>query len=301
MMTLLADGRPDDEVLVQYLLGTLPETEAERIDELSIADDEVAWRMRAVENDLVDAYVLGQLAGATLDQFTSRYLTSPIRRQRVEFATTLLSAQVRNVPTTRFGVRRGVLPRWALAAAALIAAVGVGYLALENQRLRDQVDETEAARTRGEQTAEALRSELEQERSASAAARSQLEQTRQPVPSARGRSSIQALVLLPLRRGAGDIPIVSIAPGTGELPLRLHLEGGAFPRYQAIVRDSATGQTVWRSGSLEARSDGANRAVAVGVPVRLLRSANYTVEVMGLRRNDAAELASSYAFRVMLE
>jgi hypothetical protein len=245
--------------------------------------------------------VLGQLAGATLEQFTSRYLTSPIRRQRVEFATTLLSAQVRNVPTTRFGVRRSVLAQWALAAAMLFAAVGVGYLALENQRLRDQVNEAEAAQTRGEQTSEALRSELEQERSASAAARSQLEQTRQPVPSARGRSSIQALVLLPLRRGAGDIPIVSIAPGTGELPLRLRLEGDAFPRYQAVVRDSATGQTVWRSGSLEARSDGANRAVAVGVPVRLLRSANYTVEVMGLRRNDAAELASSYAFRVMLE
>jgi len=300
MMTLLADGRPDDEVLVQYLLGTLPETDAERIDELSIADDEVAWRLRAVENDLVDACVLGQLSGATLEQFTSRYLTSPIRRQRVEFATALQSTQIRSAGAPGPVVRRGVLPRWALAAAALIAAVGVGYLALENQRLRDQVNEAEAARTRGEQTAEALRSELEQERSASAA-RSQLEQTRQPVPSARARSSIQALVLLPLRRGAGDIPIVSIAPGTGELPLRLRLEGDAFPRYQAVVRDSATGQRIWRSGSLEARSDGANRAVAVGVPTRLLRSAYYTVEVLGLRRNDAAELASSYAFRVMLE
>jgi hypothetical protein len=53
------DSSSDDEQLVRYLLGLLPDEEAERLDELSIADDELAWRLRAVEDDLVDAYVTG--------------------------------------------------------------------------------------------------------------------------------------------------------------------------------------------------------------------------------------------------
>jgi anti-sigma-K factor RskA len=44
MMTL-----PDDATLARYVLGTLPAGEAERFDELSIADTEFADRVRAIE------------------------------------------------------------------------------------------------------------------------------------------------------------------------------------------------------------------------------------------------------------
>ncbi len=52
----------NDQVLIRYLLGSLSEEEAERLDELGIADDAFAWRLRAVENDLVDGYVRGELS-----------------------------------------------------------------------------------------------------------------------------------------------------------------------------------------------------------------------------------------------
>ena len=55
-----------DEVLVRYLLGSLPHEEAERLDELSIADDTVASRLSEAENDLVDAYIRNELSGETL-------------------------------------------------------------------------------------------------------------------------------------------------------------------------------------------------------------------------------------------
>ena len=45
----------DDRQLIRYLLGLLPEDEAQRYDEQSIVDDDVAARLRQVENDLVDA------------------------------------------------------------------------------------------------------------------------------------------------------------------------------------------------------------------------------------------------------
>jgi hypothetical protein len=47
-------GRHDRQ-LVRYLLGLLPEKDTERFDEECVVDDDVAERLRVVEDDLVDA------------------------------------------------------------------------------------------------------------------------------------------------------------------------------------------------------------------------------------------------------
>lgn len=75
--------------ITQYLLGSLPEAEIERLDQLSITDDEFAEALRAAEHDLVDAYAKGELVGAPLEQFESLYQASPARRERVRFAQAL--------------------------------------------------------------------------------------------------------------------------------------------------------------------------------------------------------------------
>ncbi len=73
-----------DQEIVQYLLGS--STDAERLDELSFTDDEFAARLQSVENDLVDAYVRGELAGEALENFNLHYLSSPHRRNKVLMA-----------------------------------------------------------------------------------------------------------------------------------------------------------------------------------------------------------------------
>src|SRR5215472_18537461 len=79
-----------EQLLTRYLLGALPKEEAERLDELSIADEEFASRLNAVENDLVDSYVREELSGETLERFKSVYLSSSKRLEKIEFANTLL-------------------------------------------------------------------------------------------------------------------------------------------------------------------------------------------------------------------
>ena len=69
-----------------YLLGSLPDAEAEHFDELSFTDDDFADVLKTAEKDLVDAYVQGELSGATLEKFQSYYLASPLRREKVNFA-----------------------------------------------------------------------------------------------------------------------------------------------------------------------------------------------------------------------
>src|SRR5262245_27563546 len=82
----------DDQRLVRYLLELLPEDERDRLDEDTIVDDDLAARLRIVEDDLVDAYASGTLAGETRERFESRYMQSPRRRERVRFAGNFLRA-----------------------------------------------------------------------------------------------------------------------------------------------------------------------------------------------------------------
>src|SRR5262245_23470327 len=75
-----------DELIAQYLLGSLSEAETERFDELSFVDDEFVVRLGSVENDLVDTYVRGELSGQKLERFDAYYLASPIRQEKVKTA-----------------------------------------------------------------------------------------------------------------------------------------------------------------------------------------------------------------------
>src|SRR5580765_1710962 len=80
-----------DLQLVHYLLGLLPEQEMDRLDEDSIVDDKVAARLCGVEEDLVDAYVMGTLDQTTREHFEASYLKSPRRRAKVKFARRFLT------------------------------------------------------------------------------------------------------------------------------------------------------------------------------------------------------------------
>jgi hypothetical protein len=90
----------DDQPLVRYLLGLLEEEDAERLDEMSVTDDDLAWQLLAVEDDLVDAYVRRTMADETREQFESAYLSSPSRLLKVRFAEGFLSAVDRGRPRT---------------------------------------------------------------------------------------------------------------------------------------------------------------------------------------------------------
>src|ERR1700744_5702255 len=81
---------PGDAMLIRYLLGALPVDEAEPIEEASIVDEDLATRLNAMEFDLVDSYVRGELEGSNLTKFQSWYLSSPLRVQKVEAAKAMM-------------------------------------------------------------------------------------------------------------------------------------------------------------------------------------------------------------------
>jgi anti-sigma-K factor RskA len=82
----------DEKQITSYLLGDLSEEEESRIEERFLRDVEYRESIQAVEDDLIDEYVRGELTPSGREQFEKRFMSLPHRRQRVEFAKALTKA-----------------------------------------------------------------------------------------------------------------------------------------------------------------------------------------------------------------
>jgi hypothetical protein len=312
--------------MVSYLLGALPAAEAERLDELSIADDEFADRLGAVENDLVDAYVRGELAGDRLERFNRHYLASPRRHEKVRLARTLIAyadaaaavgphvarPKKKSPPSTsRLSLFTRPAWQWGLAAAAALLLLAGSYLWFENSRLRHQVARTEAERAALQEREQELAKQLEQQRSADdqtsaelARVRerlAQLESRRAASPNETGNAGgrdlqVVSMVLAPPTRGSGQVPTITLPASADVLALELQLEANDFPDYRATLKDPATGRVIWRSGRLNVQRK--RNVVAVRLPTRPLKPQNHTLELSGIRPSGASEIITNYTFKI---
>src|SRR5262245_3821088 len=141
-MSSMTEIRPDARELERYVLGLLPEADTERLDELSIVDDEVASRLRVVEDELVDAYVSGELEGATKARFESFYLLTERRRQKVKFARSLRVSPKPSLVRRLVPVSKVI---WTLGIAATVLVAASGALVSQNLRLRSDLGEAQRA------------------------------------------------------------------------------------------------------------------------------------------------------------
>jgi len=295
----------DDRELIQYLLGALSESDTERLDELSIADDQFAAHLDAAEHDLVDAYVRGALSGDTLRRFETHYLSSPAGRAKVAFARALRkhpteSAAVVPVATGEGGPRAPrPLMQWGLAAAALVCLAAAGYLAAENGRLKRQLLDV---RTGLEARQQQLEEQLQREQSANAETERELERVRQALAQRQAPAPLlAAFVLVPPTRGIGEIPALTIPRGSGAVSLQINLDADDFPTYRVALRDPAAGQIIWRNAALRSAARDGARALSIALDAALLQPRMYTVEVAGVRASGAAETVGNYPIRIVLE
>jgi hypothetical protein len=283
----------EDRQLIRYILGLLPDKDAERLDEQSIVDDEVAARLRSVENDLVDAYICGTLKGELLERFEAWYLASPRRRDKVKFARQFLSAVDRLPTPTAVTSVKGPMSRrprfiWLASAAALLLACGV--FLLQDARLRrgllDAQHDSAALDERGRELAR----QLGEQRVVNHALKNELERLRTSQPL--------ALVLRPQTRAAGPISVIALPPGLDIVAFDLELEASGFSQYQVALKDPATNRIMWRSGVLATAPSRRSPAVAVAVPASLMRPQHYSFELSGRNAGAIFDVVGSYAFQV---
>src|ERR1041384_15798 len=310
----------DDQLLTRYLLGALPTEQTERLDELSITDDEIAARLSAVEYDLVDAYVRGEIRGEGPARFESFYLSSVERRERVHFGRALFqrasgpgvapamaltrSATAAGKPGMESPSRRRLLLsrpmlQWGFAAAAVIVILATGYLLLDNARLQREMSETRTRQAEFNRREQSLRSEVDQQRSAYEQAQQELQRLRAPRSNLDQLAAVP-LVLLPPNRGISRLPTISIRQGTELVVLILTLESDDLPVYRVVLRDPATNQILWRSANVTSTISGEKKAVSVSIQAVSLKQQNYIAELTGIRTR-GPELIGGYPFRVVLK
>ena len=94
----------------QYLLGRLLDEEEAELERRYLADDALFEELLAIEDDLRDAYVRGELSMPDHEAFQQRLLAVPRQRQEQDFAHTLcLNLQQKGVKVNPTGQRVG---RW---------------------------------------------------------------------------------------------------------------------------------------------------------------------------------------------
>ena len=313
-----------EQMIVDYLLGNLPEAEMERLDEMSLTDDVFAARLDAAECDLVDDYVTGELSPEAVGQFKSHYLASPRRREKVHFAQTFQDrlrheqASVKSAPlksrvSSFFAIPRLPL-QWGFAAAALLMLLMGGYLMLANVRLRNQIVQKEADYRELKQQEGRLQSRMSQRRSSRSRSDSERALLQQKIErleqqlaergtpeeiQPRGDVKLLAFSLSPQTRGISKIPALIIPEQTDFVALTLELEVNEFSSYQALLKKSGNGEIVWRSGKIKA--DDTTNSILIGLPANILNVQNYLVEVSGVSTDGATEIVGGYPFKVVTQ
>src|SRR5215475_10621619 len=80
-----------ENLIRRYLLGELAETDQAALEQELLIDRGEFDEVWAVENELIDSYVRGEMSRADQELFDGHYLTSPLHIERVEIAKSLLT------------------------------------------------------------------------------------------------------------------------------------------------------------------------------------------------------------------
>ena len=289
----------DDDELVRYVLGLLPNEARERLDEASIADDEFAARLRTAETNLIDSYVRGRLAGSTLERFESYYLSSPHRRNNVRLAATFLGAVDRSAAAAGSATwtRRIAHPIrfWRMAAVAALVVVVCGVFLFPLLRSRNELTLATTSNDVVERAADPPRQPTASSASASSPPASAVPGDR---PAARPER-IVAMVLLPPTRSVAPIPTLAMPADADRVRFELQLESNDFPRYRVGLKNPATNQILWRSDWIVPSSAADQGSVIALVPANLLGPQHYSLDLAGRDAGGREEVIGSYTVRIV--
>jgi hypothetical protein len=276
-------------LMVRYLLGELSDREREDLEKQYFIHQQAWEELEAVENDLIDAYVKEQLSSNERQLFESYFLRSERRRQRVEFARTLMDSKLRqetdapgSAPVSsspalrspsRFWWSNARLP-WFASAAALVL---IAFLVWQNHRLQSQVGQLQFLQGQASDPA--------------------------TVPPAHNPEiAVISLALSPgLLRGSSpnnDLAKIHIGSAPSIVLLALSLERTSNSQFQLILQ-TPEGRVIQQMNGVHSKSspDG-TQIVTMIVPSSLLTTGDYIIKVVA-SNGRRSEILDSYAFSVI--
>jgi len=305
--------RPTDEILIRrYFLGDLPQEERVGVEDRYLADAEVFEEFLAIENDLIDSYVRGELAEDERQRFETEYFKLPLRRERVAFArslnhiSTLANQAVSPLTASRWKkVRTAIsvprpMPQWALAAAAVIIVASASWLMLQNQRLRVDLQQALARQAELHREEDTLREHIAQLEEGPKDHTQESQQGSEVAKLEMPQGPEVTLRLTPgIARGIGGRQnTLFLSTTASHLRLQLVLDRNEYSIYEAVLM-TAERKEVLRGKALQSHSIGDDTVVTWRLPAQSLRSGDYIVQLTGQPATGSPEDVGSYSFRLL--
>jgi hypothetical protein len=318
----------DERLIRQYLLGELSEEGQEKVQDRLLCDRQFFDRLVVEENELMDDYLRGALTKQREEKFESYFLTSPERRQKLRFAKALkkrISEEALSKPRMEenprrkylFGLEGFSLPSFAAGAVAALVFVIGAWVAIENTRLRRQIDNARAAQAEWLERAQQserrlsdekqrnreLAQEIERERSRNSGLEREAERLKQAREAGRAGiwGGIVSLALMPgLSREGDQSNQLEISQGTSRVRLELYPEKVGHKNYRAELR-TREGKRIWSGNGLKSRKTASGDQVVVYLPAAILTKGDYVLMLRGVEGAENQERTGTYYFRVVEE
>jgi hypothetical protein len=289
----MGSERIDEQLLTDYLMGNLTEADESRVEDRVFSDSDTLAALEDAEADLIDAYVRGSLSEAERRAFERRFLASPSRRKKVEFARALARVTMQSMVarealgvwhrTLRFV--RGWTPamQFAAACSALVVIGGCAWLALQNAAMRSRLAESEAQRMQLQARNRDLSQRLQDGRG------------RGPAPL----RQVPALVLLPgISRSEARVSQLTLPPSAQIAHIDIQLEArDEYPRFQAELR-TQSGEEILTRANLRPGRKGDTRVVSFDMPASALTSGQYELALKGVGKDTSKTHVGYYYFVV---
>ena len=326
----------NDELIVGYLLGDLPEEKLSEIEDRAFQDERYLQEILAAESDLIDEYVRGELSDSARRQFESRFLASAERRRKVEFARALtnvapeFAASEKNIrpasapapatwPQALAAFLRGLNPaaKFLLAAALLLIVIGGSWLAAERVRLRAELSELRAGQQSREREQQALQQQIADEqarreelsaqlgREREQRSRSQqlIDELQRELEESAARPSQPAIVSLALWPGVSRSGSARPKLTLPQAARRVRIQIGVDPEdeYQSFRAElrAPGGQSIWTEDGLSARRVRAGRAVTLNLPASVFKAGEYELVLKGVTEKGTTEEIGYHYFDVL--
>lgn len=285
------------------------------------------------EEELIDAYVRGELSLEERRLVEKGLRSSPELVERLHFARLLADAADRNAaaeevsdrplksspapPKTWWPFGLSVRPRpafqMAFAACALIIVIGgaallTGWLRLrrESQQLADrqaalerQKSELQKSASEQQLATEQLRSELAEERRQRDADQQRIAEliAAQNEESTSSSATIATLFLPRLLRGSEQEKELRPPAGTSKVKLSLAVDSIDYRGFLVEVKNQED-KVVFTQKAPPPRS---GKVITVTISIRLLPAGPYSVQLSGISPDGTSEIVGNYGFRITLK
>jgi len=321
-----------EDRMMRYLLGYLSATEEEAFEEEFFADGETFARLLAVENDLVDSYVKGELTGNDRVQFATKLLGTPEGRQKLENAQALRQ-HIDNAKTPAREAAPAKTPFWqslrdffrpqtpvfqyALMGALLLSTLGLLWFVSQTSNLQRRLEvaennesrvlqlqrDLEAARTREDELHRNLSEQAGQNEELSEQLRSEtqrIEEMELELANLKQRppSILFAVVAAGINRG-GEPTKITVPPNIEVLKLQLPLppDKHDYSTYSAEVNEAGGGRILSQK-NLKPEPSRNGKSLVLRVSPRILKEKTYLVSIKGQTVDGRVENIESYQFNI---